>query len=120
MSPARSLGRPGWPTVRGPPLSPWDRGGQHAQSPKLQITVVMAASEIPPQMDNFHTFYRAAHPGWTLLLFKKIFYFTFFYLRTPCKSLRALFMQKIRFVGYILTKLEGVKKKENQYWVGCG
>ena len=37
-----------------------------------------------------------------------------FDLRTPYKFLKELFMQKIRFFEYILTKLEGVKKKRKK------
>ena len=44
------------------------------------------------------------------LLLQKIFKFYIFDHRTSCKFLRELFMQKIRFDGLILTKLEGVKK----------
>ena len=46
------------------------------------------------------------HTGCPPLLLQKIFKFYIFDHRT----LRELFMQKIRFDGLILTKLEGVKK----------
>ena len=54
----------------------------------------------------------AVHTGCPPLLLQKIFKFYIFDNRTPCKFLRELFMQKIRFDGLILTKLEGVKKKK--------
>ena len=50
------------------------------------------------------------HTGCPPLLLQKKFKFYILDHRTPCKFLRELFMQKIRFDGLILTKLEGVKK----------
>merc|ERR1712173_558653 len=71
------------------PLQPWG---------KLAVLPLTQVSTSPPP-----------HPGWTLLLFKINILLIFFDLRTPCESLREVFMQKNQICRINIGKVKGVK-----------
>ena len=60
----------------------------------LEYTAVNAAARTDAKVRGQVQQVQMRHPA----TFQKNILFHIFYLRTPCKSLRALFMQKIRFV----------------------